>query len=135
MAFRPFFEIERIVGNVIGRDLVGNPEDAVQDWMKENLVPAPEDFKGTQANLQKLISSKADACAASVKKTGFLTGNNTARSLCLGALEDAYSTVLIDLQASSTAQDEQIKAKALQGNTQLYLIALVVIVILFIVLN
>lgn len=134
MAFRPFYEIKHVLGDIIGKDLNGNTNNAAADWVRDNLSPRPEAFIGTNAQLMQSISQQSDSCAASVKKTGFFTGNNTARQVCQQEITKAYSNVLVSLQEETILQDNEAAIKAQKSTTVLYIIVAVVIVVILIAL-
>lgn len=132
MAFRPFFEIKNVVGDLIGRDLNGVTSNTSNDWVRNNVNPLS--FSGNLGQLQQLISTQADSCAAVTKKTGFFTGNNTARQTCLANLNKAYAPVLNELQAASVVEEEKTKQQAAESTQTLYIIAFVAIALILIVL-
>lgn len=132
MAFRPFYEPLRLLGGIVGRDLVGKTEEGAYDWVRANLSPRPEEFYGTKAELEAIISTQADACAVTAKKRGFFVGKNNARALCYNEIKKAYEGVLVDIYAEST--EEQMNAKNEARKSAMFLYALIIIVVVVLII-
>jgi hypothetical protein len=134
MAFRPFFEIKKVAGKLIGRDLLTTKEEGARAYAYTDMPIPPGSFTGSLAELEAMISTSADSCANKVKKAGVLRSSGNARDNCLQEIRKAYSMDLSFLQEQSYTEEQAVSAKALEGNTTTLIIGVVmfiVIVILF----
>ena len=135
MAFRPFYEYKNILGKIIGRDLITSKEDAVSNYINSGRISIyPENFTGSYADLQALITRETGECEAWVKSQGALRSSANTRAACSDQIQSLYASVLIDRQGEAYANDQSATSQLLGGNNTIYLIAAVALIIILIVL-
>lgn len=132
MAFRPFFEVKNIIGDIIGKDLNSTRDDSVQKWINSYLAPSPETFVGTQSDLANIISSQSDSCAEYIKKDRLLTSRSTARGLCQAGITKAYSDVLTTAYGEAYNQQQEIETQA-KKTTQIIFFVGIFLLIIFLI--
>ena len=116
---------------IAGRDVLLNKENAADEYVRTRLYN-PLSFTGGYADLQALISSETDSCAAYVKSKGVLVSG--ARETCANKVQNAYSDIIASRQGEEYSNDQQATAQFFQSNATFIIIVAVVLIIIFIAL-
>lgn len=116
---------------IAGRDVFLNKESAAEEYVRTRLYN-PMAFTGSNADMQALLSSETDSCAAFVKSKGVLVSG--ARETCANKIQLAYADVIASRQGEEYSNDQAATAQFFQNNATFIIIVAVVLIIIFIAL-
>lgn len=112
-----------------GRSAVANKEESADEYVRTRL-PTMENYKGGKGGFDTIMSQQADACAAYVKGKGILVGGNNAREVCVAKVKAAYAPLIMSFEETAFIEEQQIKDEFAGGDTTIYIIAAVAIIII-----
>lgn len=123
--------IPAIYEKATGRSAVAKKDESADEYINTQL-PLLAEYNGSKAAFDTFKSQQGDACAAFVKSKGIMVSQNQAREVCMAKINNAYSDISMAMEEEAYVEEQQVKSEFLSGDSTIYIIAIIAIIIILI---